>query len=335
MLPFNQAAFGAATGHSGYGSTRGRASTERSTPVAASACARSWYSCTMISRPSGSQQLSRNIASTSNIPSSTQTSIRRARRMAMSGWSPSSCQPNGSAGSARGGASATFSLMPLRVPSGCSALDPGRNPEQMPTILGPGAFASRSRNSGTCSAQRNQANPAIRVAPARSSSRRCSGVPASTSCGISEAMEVRRFPPARHPTSRSRPSGAGSASISVMSRSTTGQCDKPGLGEDTGLALAGAVLLGVSRSRARPSRRRSATEPPSSRSPPGHDMSMVEVRRTEPARRAGGAGAGSRGAGGRGEAAARSRDAGRAALMPTRHPVRKPCFHRSRLCGPP
>ena len=31
-----------------------------------------------------------------------------------------------------------FSLMPLRVPSGCRALDPGRNPEQMPTIFGPG-----------------------------------------------------------------------------------------------------------------------------------------------------------------------------------------------------
>ena len=88
--------------------------------------------------------------------------------------------------------------------------------------------------------------------------------------------------------SRSRPVTACSVAVSITS---------------------GSPRTGVSRSRARPSRCSSVPMPP------GQDISIVDVRRTEPGRRAGGAGAGSEGGGLSGEA--------------MRAPFRKSCFHVS------
>ena len=84
-----------------------------------------------------------------------------------------------------------------RVPSSLSPIDPGRNPEQVPCMTrrrsvlnAVGASRDRRRPSGSRRTRRSS------VVPPRSSSRRCSGVPASTSSGSSCAMAPRRPEPA-------------------------------------------------------------------------------------------------------------------------------------------
>ena len=170
-----------------------------------------------------------------------------------------------------------------------------------------GALASRSRNPGSSSSQRMKTKPEMSVDPARSSSSRCSGVPPRYLLGqlLGDGLaEVAPGPAARPAV---RPAGAGSASIRWMSRSGPVTAYR-----SARRATTGSPSMGVRRSRARPLRCRSVP------SPSGQNISTVEVRRTEPGRRTGGATAGSR----EGGSAASAR-------ATTRH-VRKSCFHVSR-----
>src|SRR5215218_2920658 len=115
------------------------------------------------------------------------------------------------------------------------------------------------------------------VAPERSSSSRASGVPAAISPGTTSANRPRSRPPPRVPT-RSRSSGrAGSDQMSSMVRSGAAPTCTTSSARTSG-ALPSA---GVHRSRALPSNRNWVPRPP------GHRMSIVDVRRTEPARRPG------------------------------------------------
>ena len=73
------------------------------------------------------------MASIPMVSPSSQTSMRRARRMAGTGGSSSSCQLRGSAGSASGPGYAVFWLWTME-PSLRRALEPDWNPEQMSSI---------------------------------------------------------------------------------------------------------------------------------------------------------------------------------------------------------
>ena len=117
--------------------------------------ASSRYSCTATSDPSGSQQLSRNMESMLNSPSSIDTSMRRALRMATGGGSSSGCQLQGSPGSASGPTGATFWGRPDKVPSSASELAPARNPEQMLTVMRGRALAIVSSKPGNWPARRS------------------------------------------------------------------------------------------------------------------------------------------------------------------------------------
>ncbi len=91
-------------------------------------------------------------------------------------------------------------------------------------------------------------------------------------------------------SSRCNSSTPGTASICWMS------CVGPvTASRSVAASTTGSPATGVRRSRARPFRCNSVP------SPPGQDISMVEVRRTEPGRRAGGVATGSLGAGARSE----------------------------------
>ena len=79
--------------------------------------------------------------------------MRRARRMPVTGGSSSSCQPTGSDGSPSDAVRAVFWLVD-RVPSSLSAIEPGRNPEQVPCMTRAGPLSMRRRISGKSSTQR-------------------------------------------------------------------------------------------------------------------------------------------------------------------------------------
>lgn len=110
----------------------------------------------------------------------------------------------------------------LPVPSGRSADEPGRKPAQMPSITPflPAVLAPPfSRTSlDQSSTHRDHAHPATKLAPAKSSSRRCSGVPRAFSSARLSPRRMRECPPPRAPTRRCASARAGNVLISMISR---------------------------------------------------------------------------------------------------------------------
>ena len=79
----------------------------------------------------------------------------------------------GSAGSASGPGFGVFTLMPRMVPSGVSALEPSRKPEQMSRMTRPGpGIGHQGTELGELVGPRAMAKPEMSVEPARSSKRR-------------------------------------------------------------------------------------------------------------------------------------------------------------------
>ncbi len=164
-------------------------------------------------------------------------------------------------------------------PSGCAFGDGGPNiaaagdaaPPAAPPPAPPLAMISRRS-----SRQRNHTNPAIRLVPAMSSRSTCSAVAASRSPGSASSIACRRYDPPCVPTSCSMPWRCGSTSIECTVRlGPMSTCI------DAASTTNGSPLVGVTRSRERPTRCSGVP------SPSGHPMSMVDVRRTDPGTRSG------------------------------------------------
>ena len=207
------------------------------------------------------------------VPSSSQTSMRRARRMAGEGRR-ARASPVGRPG--RPAARVRGVLVVDDGAVGRRELEPAWNPSRCPPSGGWGRFVKRSRISGRWSSQRTKTKPEMSVEPARSSSR---GAMAFRSLLLRATLPQSPCAGSRRPgcpRAAADPAGAGSASIRWMSRSRPGHCVEVGCADDEG-----SPSTGVNRSRARPLRWRSVPRPS------GQDMSTVDVRRTEPGRRGG------------------------------------------------
>ncbi len=227
-----------------------------------------------------------------------------ARRMAGTGGSSSSCQPRGSAGSASGAGCAVFWLCEDRAVV-ARALEPARKPEQMSRMRPGGALVNRSRSLGVrgppSGSRRSRRSAWIRPG------RRAAGAAACRPLDfVGQLLRDGRAQVAAGPASRRggcRPAMCRLGPMRRMSRSRPG--DRVEVGTVRGPRARRPA--GVSRSRARPLRWRSVPRPS------GQNIIMVDVRRTEPGRRTGGATAGSEGGGVSGET--------------TGPPFRKSCFH--------
>ena len=221
----------------------------RNVPVDRSALPSMWYSCTTDSCPSGSQTLSRNMASICSASPSDQTSMRRARRMAMVGMGVELVPTQRISGIVQG----------VRMGHVVAVRTACRRETARPTRRGSQnrCPACRVRAALHALAEAGQlVHPAMKTKPAirvHRPGRRAGGASACRPRPRRAALRDggAQVAAGREPTSCRQPGRRGSASMLTTSRSDR---------DDVEIGLAktsGSPWAGVRRSRARPFRCRS------------------------------------------------------------------------------